>query len=390
MANVSKRGNSFQIRVSCGYSSEGKQIMRCLTWTPDKSLSDRQINKELQKKIIEFENQCLQGQTSSYVKFEAFANQWFEEYAKINMRSTTIERMKQLKNRTYKFLGHIYIGKMTIRDVQNFVNFLSTSAKSESNGQPLSRKTVVHYLSFVSDVLSYAVRLNIIHDNPCRNVVIPKNLEGTHVKSVYSIEETILFLEQLDKLAPVKYNTFFKLLIFGGLRRSEALGLEWKDINFKTNFISIRRASNYTKEKGIYTDKTKTRNSERIIQLPDELILQLKNFKSEQDIFKAELGSKWVENDRIFIKWNGEPMNNQTPYGWLKEFCEKQNLPFYGIHTFRHLHASLLINAGVDIVAVSNSLGHSNVSTTLNIYSHAFNDMKSKTCAAISESLKLK
>ena len=57
---------------------------------------------------------------------------------------------------------------------------------------------------------------------------------------------------------------------------------------------------------------------------------------------------------------------------------------------FGHLHASLLINAGVDIVAVSNSLGHSNVSTTLNIYSHAFNDMKSKTCAAISESLKLK
>ncbi len=60
------------------------------------------------------------------------------------------------------------------------------------------------------------------------------------------------------------------------------------------------------------------------------------------------IGDKWIENDRLFTKWNGLPMNAQTPYGWLKVFCENHDFPFYGIHTFRHFYASALINEGVD------------------------------------------
>ena len=62
----------------------------------------------------------------------------------------------------------------------------------------------------------------------------------------------------------------------------------------------------------------------------------LKQLKAEQDEDALRLGDKWVDTDRLFVKWNGEEMNNQTPYGWLKEFCEKNDLPFYGIHCFRH------------------------------------------------------
>lgn len=65
-------------------------------------------------------------------------------------------------------------------------------------------------------------------------------------------------------------------------------------------------------------------------------------------------------------------MNNQTPYGWLKEFCEKNDLPFYGLHSFRHFAASSLISAGHDVTTVSGALGHCNSGTTLNIYSHMF------------------
>ena len=72
------------------------------------------------------------------------------------------------------------------------------------------------------------------------------------------------------------------------------------------------------------------------------------------------------------MKWNGEPMNNQTPYGWLKEFCKKNELPFYGIHSFRHFAASSLISAGLDVTTVSGALGHCCSSTTLNVYSHQF------------------
>ena len=117
------------------------------------------------------------------------------------------------------------------------------------------------------------------------------------------------------------------------------LGLEWKDICFETGVINIRRTSNYTAERGIYTDTTKTKRSQRFVKVPMEIIALLKEFKAEQDEERERTGDKWVETDRLYVKWNGEPMNNQTPYWWLQEFCEKHNLPFYGLHTFRHPNA---------------------------------------------------
>ena len=80
-------------------------------------------------------------------------------------------------------------------------------------------------------------------------------------------------------------------------------------------------------------------------------------------------------------------MNPQTPYGWLKEFCEDNDFPFYGIHQFRHLHTSLLIGAGIDSTTVSGILGHSQVSTTLNLYSHMFRENQVKACDAVANAL---
>ena len=80
-------------------------------------------------------------------------------------------------------------------------------------------------------------------------------------------------------------------------------------------------------------------------------------------------------------------MHNNTPYFWFTEFCEKNNVRFCDIHSLRHLHASLLIHAGVDVVAVSGDLGHSQVSTTSNIYCHMFQEAQARTSNAIAEAL---
>ena len=82
-------------------------------------------------------------------------------------------------------------------------------------------------------------------------------------------------------------------------------------------------------------------------------------------------------------------MNNNTPYFWLNEFCEKHRLPFYGLHSFRHLFASMLVNEGVDIVTVSGALGHSTVSTTSNIYCHLLENSQAKVSEAITNVLKI-
>lgn len=386
MATITQRGDSYRIKVSCGYDVNGKQVVQTKTWRPEPDMTARQIKKELERQCVMFEEECKKGQVVATIKFEKFAEQWFEEYAKINLRNTSYERMKQLTNRVYPAIGHIRLDKITGRHIQQFVNDLINNGKNERTGKPLARKTVVHHLSFISDVFSYAVKMDMLTDNPCRRVTVPKG--EVKEKEIYTIDEIAHIFELLDgKDIPVKFRVFFKLAVYSGYRRGELLGLEWKDVDFEHNTIKVRRTSNYTADKGIYTDTTKTRKSQRTQKYPQHVMDMLWELKQEQDAECARLGDKWQDTDRLFIKWDGRPMHNNTPYYWFTEFCENNNIRFCDIHSLRHLHASLLINAGVDVVAVSGDLGHAQVSTTSNIYCHMFQEAQARTSQAIAEAL---
>ena len=380
MATIKKRGNSYLIRVSCGYDINGNHKEQSMTWKPDEGMTKKQIEKELNRQAVMFEESVNHGFRASAMKFQELAEEWFENYAKNALRSTTYERMLQLTHRVYPAIGHLRIDKITARHLQGFVNSLAKEGANEKTGNPLAPKTIRHNLSFISDVFSYAVRMDLVSDNPCRKVTIPKG--EVKEKPIYSQEEIAQLLTAING-EPTKYRAFFFLIAYSGFRRSEMLGLEWKDIDFENNIISIKRTSNYTSERGIYTDTTKTKRSKRVLKISPYIMNILKELKDEQDEEALRLGDKWVESDRLFVKWNGEPMNNQTPYGWLKEFCEKNDMPFYGIHSFRHFAASALISSGLDVTTVSGALGHCNSGTTLNIYSHMFQTAQARVAQAM-------
>ena len=381
MATIRKRSEgTYQIRVSCGYGVDGKQRNQFKSYKPEPGMTPKQIEKELTRQAVLFEEECKRGQITSAVKFEKFAEQWFEEYAKVNLRPTSYARMKQLTKRVYPAIGHLRMDKITARIIQNFITDLAMNGKSFKTGKPISSKTVVHHLSFISDVFNYAIRMDMLTDNPCRRVIPPKAKAAE--KDYYTLEEVEKLFELL-KGEPLKYQVFFNLAIYSGFRRGELLGLEWKDIDFENNIISIKRTSNYTAERGIYTDTTKTKRSKRVLKISPYIMGILKELKDEQDEEALRLGDKWVESDRLFVKWNGEPMNNQTPYGWLKEFCEKNDMPFYGIHSFRHFAASALISSGLNVVTVSGALGHCNSGTTLNVYAHMFQTAQTRVAQAM-------
>lgn len=380
MATIRKRGDSYSIRVSCGYDTNGKHKEQAMTWKPEPGMTKRQIEKELQRQAVLFEESVAHGYKTTAVKFQEFAEEWFEEYAKLNLRSTTYERMRQLTHRVYPAIGHLRMDKITARQLQGFVNSLAKEGANEKTGKPLEPKTIRHNLSFISDVFSYAVKMDLLSDNPCRKVTIPKG--EVKEKPIYSQDEMALLLTRING-EPTKYRAFFFLIAYSGFRRSEMLGLEWKDVDFEHNVITIKRTSNYTAGRGTYTDTTKTKRSQRVLKISPYIMDILKELKDEQDEEALRLGDKWVETDRLFVKWNGEPMNNQTPYGWLKEFCEKNELPFYGIHSFRHFAASALISAGLDVTTVSGALGHCNSGTTLNVYSHMFQNAQARVAEAM-------
>lgn len=385
MATIRRRPNgTYEIKVSCGYGVDGKQRNQYKSYKPEPGMTKRQIEKEVQRQAILFEEDCKRGHITAAVKFETFAEQWFEEYAKVNLRPTSYARMKQLTKRVYPAIGHKRLDKITARDIQKFITDMLTNGRNLNNGKPLSRKTAVHHLSFISDVFSYAVRMGMLCDNPCRRVFVPK--QEQEEKQIYTIEQVKILYENL-KSEPMKYQVYLLLSIYSGYRRSEMLGLEWKDIDFEHDLIHVRRTSQYTSEKGIYTDTTKTRKSKRVSKMPASIMNLLRQFKADQNEEARRLGTKWEDYDRLFTKWNGAPMNPQTPFEWLKGYCERIGIPFRNIHSLRHLHASLLIFEGVDVVAVSEDMGHSVVGTTLNLYSHMFQEAKARNCDAISNAL---
>ena len=380
MANIRKRGNSYQIRVSCGYDTKGNQVSKTMTWKPPEGMTERQAEKEAYKQAILFEEKCLMCAEPTSMKFEELAEKWFEEYARLNLRNTSFERMKQLTKRVYPAIGYMKVNKITSRHIQQFVNDLSFNAKNMQTGKPLARKTVIHHLSFISDVFSYAVKMSMVSDNPCSRVSIPKGERKE--KEIYTIEE-IEKLFELVETAPLKYRAFFVLAVYSGFRRGEMLGLEWKDIDWEDNIISVRRTSNYTKAKGYYTDTTKTRSSERSMKFPDFVIDLLRELKEDQDRQAFLMGTKWTNTDRLFVKDTGEPMFLCMPYKWLEKLCIRNGLPFHGLHSIRHFFASSLIHANVDVAAVSSALGHSAISTTTSIYLHAFQDANARASEAI-------
>ena len=397
MAYIEKRKNAkgevtgYRIRSYCGYDVNGKQMVQYKSWTTPKEMSRTQAEKEVNRLAVLFDEECAHGQVTAAIKLQKLCEQWFSEYAELNHRSTSLQRDRQLASRVYPALGHHWIDKITAHDIQRFINSLAQNGVNKNTGGALSRKTITHQLSFISSVFEYAIKMDMLTSNPCKRVTIPKydangNISSTAEKKIYTKEQTRQFIDMLDK-AEMKYKVFFTLAIYTGCRRGELMGLEWKDIELNTGMISISRTSNYTSGKGIYTDTTKTRNSLRTIYIPQNIIELLRQYQKEQNEYKNQLGNLWKEHDRLFTKFNGEPMSLNAPYTWLRKQCKKIGFPFYGVHTFRHLNASLQINAGVDPTTVAASLGHSTPQTTLSIYSHFFNEAKIKASNAIAEAL---
>ena len=169
------------------------------------------------------------------------------------------------------------------------------------------------------------------------------------------------------------------LLLLTGMRREEAMGLEWKDIDFDRSLIHIMRTSQYVAHKGILTGNTKTISSERVIKVPQTLIEDLKYYREWQNKERDKVGDRWEDHDRLFTQWNGRPMSPQTYTSWFKKFIENTDLPKIVPHSLRHTNATLQIANNVPLTTVANRLGHATPATTTTVYSHA---IKSADAAA--------
>lgn len=241
-----------------------------------------------------------------------------------------------------------------------------------NENKSLSGKTVSGYHRMISAVLKQAVKEGLIPFNVAANADPPK-VEKKDTKSFQSAELPAI-LKALET-EPLKWKTIVHLLLITGARRGEILGLKWSAVDFTNNRIHICNNVLYTPDRGIYQDTPKTESSIRWIALPQETMDLLEEWKTYQEADAKKKGAFYHNKEGLlFTQENGSPMCPDSVTTYLRRFSKKNNLPHINPHKFRHTMASMLIYKHVDPVSVSKRLGHSQVSTTTDIYAHVIEE----------------
>jgi len=252
---------------------------------------------------------------------------------------------------------------------------------NETDGGKLSDKTVLHHYRLISTILNSAVVDDqALLSNPAKRVRPP---HCERVEAQYLDEVQAAHMIELLSKEPMQYKTMVLLLLYTGMRRGELCGLEWKDIDLDNRTLSICRTSQYTPEKGIFVKGTKTASSVRTIKLPEIAVNLLRKYRTWQIEQRLAVGDQWEDNDRLYTSWNGKPAHPDTLTSWFEDFINRTDLPKIHIHSLRHTNATLMIAGGEDIRTVSRRLGHAQVTTTVNTYTHAIQSADAKAAETL-------
>ena len=161
--------------------------------------------------------------------------------------------------------------------------------------------------------------------------------------------------------------------------------MKWDKIDWKHNQIYIDRAVVYAHDRGIYETTPKTKKSIRYIKLPAETMRLLTEYRRWHTQQRLLFGDKWQDSGYVFTREDGGVANPSQIGNWLNGFCIRHDLPHINPHAFRHTQASVLFFSGVDPISVSKRLGHANVSTTTNIYSHFIEEAEARMTDCVAD-----
>ena len=292
--------------------------------------------------------------------FAEVAELWLESY-KNTVKPTTYQHVKDMLD----VMIDLYFTDMKIQQIS--VAYCQKVAIQLSNRYIL----YTNYYSVINRIFKYATSLDIIKSNPLDKIIKPKNMPLKAKENHYTKQELTEFLKVCKaNCKPVEY-TFFHLLAFSGLRSGEAIGLMWSDVDFENKRLSISRTAVVVNKKQTVQD-AKTKRSKRVITLDDETLNVLKLWKRQQIKEYFQAGKAYQHDlNYIFTNNRGEWLLTSTMKVKLKRFlCKHNELKKITPHGFRHTHASLLFEAGITAKIISDRLGHNNVQTTLDMYTH--------------------
>lgn len=373
MANINKRGNTYRIRVFVGTNENGKKIIKATTYVPPRGTTPKKAEKLAQEYAFEFERHCKgYTQLNENMRFSELADWYFEHYAPIELReSTTYNYKSAYKNHIQPALGNLKVKDIHTPRLTQFVQSLK-----------LQPETVRKIYVIVQSIFRRGVQQGFIRNNPCHDVILPKDRNKKKITSLDE-EQTKRFLKLLEeKKWDNDVKRIFKVLIFTGLRASECLALSWDNIDYNNMTISINRNLVYANKK-LFISSPKTEGSVRVIGMSKELADILKEQQEYTESLAKALGKNFAHDELVFPSGRGGYRDRKSVLTSLKRFTRGTEFEDLTLHKMRHLNATLLLNNGVDLKVVSDHLGHSDISTTANIYADVLKSTKAKVADLI-------
>lgn len=327
----------------------------------------RRAQQALNKIIAEYEP-IVQSTENGTMLFSSFVRQWLYN-KKGKVEQSTWERYKICAERhiiPYFEEKGLTLSQLMPKHFVDFYNYKFTGGRLDGKKGGLSIATIKSLGLVIKETLNYAVILEYISRNPALNVPLPRAEEKHQVGVFLNAEQANLVLKAFrgHHLQPLVYVT-----LYYGLRRSEVLGLRWSAIDFENNILKI----NHTVVKNLTVvakDKTKTVSSNRSYELLPEIRELLLRLKKQTEDNRKLCGKDYIESDYIFVWTNGKRYAPDYITRGFQRVLKNNNLPKMRFHDLRHSTASILYDKGWGLKDIQEWLGHADIQTTGDIYTH--------------------
>ena len=338
MASIRKRGsNSYLIVVSRGYDYEGNRLKSVQkTVKPPKEYTPKQAEKWVKEQAILFEREVQHTPEliNRSITLAKYIEHWAADVGPKKLTDSTFRRDEQDIRRILPALGNYKLTDLRKEVIRDFYEEMRHSPRLDGRGN-LSEKSVEGLHNTLCGILSAAVDEGYLTHNPAWRCYKPK---GQKKERPVADEETVKKLITAFEGQSMKYETYFKLVLATGLRRGEACGLKWSDINWRKRTIHVQRGVVKLSHQESITKAPKTTSGDRMVYLSKEMCQLLKAWRKECEWDRAQTANETVsEDDYLFRQPNGKPMCPSTFTYRFKLILKANNLPLdLSVHSLRH------------------------------------------------------
>ena len=361
---------SYELTVDMGRDPLGRRKRKYTTVRGTKS--------QAQAKLRELMSTVDRGGTlaAEKITLRDWLARWMEEQVTPYKRQRTKERYQELIGQhIVPAIGHIQIGKLGPPHVQALEAKLSKRMAPRGVG-------LVH--SVLSGALGYAMKMELIHRNPV-SLVSPPPIKRREI-----IPPDIQTVR--DALAAAKAEGHYlypciHLIAYTGLRRGEALGLNWKNVNLPFGHIVVEDSLVYSRERGLILEPPKTNSGRRVVDLDPTTVGVLSDHHDKQQGLKQFIGDAYRDEGRVFTNEFGDWVKPMMLTRAVKAMGRRVGYEGMTVRSLRHFHASVTLQSGQNIVVVSKRLGHANVSITADIYAHSLPGWQKQAAQAFADSM---